>query len=89
MYRAIVSSLDILGKMKVNSHQLRTSLITHKSPCIQCTRFYRPRKPFWLPMGKTKMFRIPKKVTIPEEEAVELSRLYNVYRTNMKSLRYV
>jgi len=33
------------------------------------------------------MFRIPVKPVIPEEEKIELSRLINIYRTNMRSLR--
>ncbi|EFN89357.1 Probable 28S ribosomal protein S26, mitochondrial [Harpegnathos saltator] len=45
------------------------------------------RKPIWLPTGKTKMFRIPKRPVIPIEESIELKRLFNTYRTYMTSLR--
>lgn len=88
MSRIILSSLESgVSKLKPTSHQLYICNTSQKSPCIQCVRSYRPRKPFWLPMGKTKMFKIPKKPQIPEEEEVEILRLYNVYKTNMKSLR--
>nr|XP_031843055.1 probable 28S ribosomal protein S26, mitochondrial [Nomia melanderi] len=54
-------------------------------PSIQCVRW--KRKPIWLGTAKTKIFRVPVKPVIPIEEAEELKRLYNNYRTSMKSLR--
>lgn len=56
-------------------------------PSIQCVRW--KRKPQWLGTAKTKIFRVPVKPQIPIEEVLELRRLYNYYRTNMKSLRYI
>ncbi|XP_076240494.1 mitochondrial ribosomal protein S26 [Calliopsis andreniformis] len=54
-------------------------------PNVQCVRW--KRKPIWLPTAKSKLFRVPKRPVIPEEEAAELKRLFNNYRTCMKSLR--
>lgn len=38
--------------------------------------------------AKSKMFRIPPRPQIPNEEQVELKRLYNHYRTAQKSIRH-
>lgn len=45
------------------------------------------RKPRWLPTAKSKIFRIPPRPSIPEEEKLELKRLYNHYRTQVNSIR--
>ncbi|KAK5646814.1 hypothetical protein RI129_005278 [Pyrocoelia pectoralis] len=45
------------------------------------------RKPRWLPTAKTKMFRVPPRPQIPVEDYEELKRLYNIYRTEIKSLK--
>uniref|UniRef100_A0A1B6L7S0 Small ribosomal subunit protein mS26 n=1 Tax=Graphocephala atropunctata TaxID=36148 RepID=A0A1B6L7S0_9HEMI len=85
MSRFVTNSFQLcVAQLKISSQ----TLVSRKSPCIQCIRCYRPRKPFWLPMAKSKMFRIPKKPNIPVEEDVELSRLYNVWRTNIKSIQH-
>ncbi|XP_014205448.1 probable 28S ribosomal protein S26, mitochondrial [Copidosoma floridanum] len=47
------------------------------------------RKPIWLPTAKTKVFRVPKRPKIPEDEFKEIQRLYNNYRTYLRStLKY-
>ncbi|XP_057662804.1 probable 28S ribosomal protein S26, mitochondrial [Diorhabda carinulata] len=51
-------------------------------------RQFRRRKPIALGTAKSKLFRVPKRPTIPEDEKLELMRLFNNYRTTMKSLRY-
>lgn len=51
----------------------------------QCIRW--KRKPIWLPTAKSKIFRVPKRPQIPQEEQLELQRLNNNYRTYMKSLK--
>lgn len=51
----------------------------------QCVRW--KRKPIWLPTAKSKLFRVPKRPEIPLEEQTEILRLYNNYRTTMKSIR--
>jgi len=43
------------------------------------------RKPIWLPTAKTKVFRVPKRPQIPDDEAEEIQRLFNNYRTYMRS----
>lgn len=45
------------------------------------------RKPRWLPPAKSKMFKVPPRVTVPEEEEIEMKRLYNIYRTQVKAVR--
>ncbi|XP_011296782.1 probable 28S ribosomal protein S26, mitochondrial [Fopius arisanus] len=45
------------------------------------------RKPIWLPQAKSKLFKVPPRLRLPQEEAVEILRLYNNYRTNRKSIR--
>ncbi|XP_055374860.1 probable 28S ribosomal protein S26, mitochondrial [Condylostylus longicornis] len=45
------------------------------------------RKPRWLPVAKSKEFRIPERPKQSEEEKLELMRLHNQYRTQMRSVR--
>ncbi|KAL1122506.1 hypothetical protein AAG570_002837 [Ranatra chinensis] len=52
----------------------------------QCVRWR--RKPRWLPVAKTKVFRVPVKNHAPPEEQKELKRLHDNYKTAMKSIRY-
>lgn len=59
-------------------------LIFH-GPCIQSVRW--KRKPIWLPMAKSKLYKIPPSPVPRPEEYEELKRLHNNYRTLMKSLR--
>lgn len=54
---------------------------------LNCQSVRWRRKARWLPVAKSKMFRIPKRPVIPEEEQHELRRLHQIYKTNMKSLR--
>lgn len=49
--------------------------------------FVRWRKSRWMPTAKTKLFRIPQRPNPPEDEHREIRRLYEVYRTHIKSLR--
>lgn len=45
------------------------------------------RKPAWLPIAKSKMFKFPPRPVIPDEEREEIKLLFNHYRTAVKSLR--
>ncbi|KAF6199899.1 hypothetical protein GE061_006197 [Apolygus lucorum] len=45
------------------------------------------KKPRWLPVAKSKMFKVPERKRPPSDEHEELKRLHNQYRTEMKSLR--
>ena len=44
-------------------------------------------KPKWLPMAKSKVFRIPVRKHVPKDEELEVLKLFNIYRTNMASIR--
>ncbi|KAJ8965177.1 hypothetical protein NQ314_004320 [Rhamnusium bicolor] len=70
-------------------NNFRNLTITKESLSINYTNYQpvRWRKPIWLPVAKTKIFKVPPRTVIPEEEKVELMRLYNSYRTQIKSLR--
>ncbi|EDV97890.1 probable 28S ribosomal protein S26, mitochondrial [Drosophila grimshawi] len=45
------------------------------------------RKPRWLPVAKSKMFRVPERKKQTEEERTELMRLHNNYKTQLRSVR--
>lgn len=45
------------------------------------------RKPLWMPTAKSKVFRVPERIVLPVEERDELIRLFNNYRTSIKSIR--
>lgn len=52
--------------------------------CHQCVRWR--HKPRWLPVAKTKMWRIPPRKEYPEEQTARLLTWFNNYRTQMKAL---
>ncbi|XP_077293754.1 mitochondrial ribosomal protein S26 [Arctopsyche grandis] len=52
---------------------------------LQLCRSY--RKPLWLPVAKTKLFRIPKRPQIPTDEYEELKRVHAHYKTQMRAVR--
>ncbi|KAH8376505.1 hypothetical protein KR200_006870 [Drosophila serrata] len=45
------------------------------------------RKPRWLPVAKSKVFRVPERKKQTEEEKTELMRLHNQYKTQLRSVR--
>ncbi|XP_038221227.1 probable 28S ribosomal protein S26, mitochondrial [Zerene cesonia] len=45
------------------------------------------RKPRWLPVAKSKIYRIPKRPEISEDERLELRRLSNNYKTQMRAVK--
>ncbi|XP_011498150.1 PREDICTED: probable 28S ribosomal protein S26, mitochondrial [Ceratosolen solmsi marchali] len=45
------------------------------------------RKPIWLPKAKSKLFRLSERAVIPNDELLEIRRLYNNYRTYYRSVR--
>ncbi|XP_022123028.2 probable 28S ribosomal protein S26, mitochondrial [Pieris rapae] len=45
------------------------------------------RKPRWLPVAKSKIYRIPKRPEISEDERLELRRINNAYNTQMRAIR--
>lgn len=62
---------------------LNTSFIQSRSKKVWV------RKPLGSPMAKSKLFRIPQKPVLPEDETAEIKRLYDNYKNEMKSLRYL
>ncbi|XP_012268621.2 probable 28S ribosomal protein S26, mitochondrial [Athalia rosae] len=53
--------------------------------CVQSVRWW--RKPRWVPMAKSKIFRIPERPKIPVDEQLELKRLHDIYKTHVRSIR--
>lgn len=45
------------------------------------------RKPRWLPVAKSKIYRIPKRPVVSLEERLELIRINNNYKTQMRAIR--
>lgn len=45
------------------------------------------KKPRWVPVAKSKIFRIPKRPVVSEEERLELLRINNNYKTQMRAIR--
>ncbi|GAB0095660.1 Probable 28S ribosomal protein S26, mitochondrial [Sergentomyia squamirostris] len=45
------------------------------------------RKPRWLPMAKSRYNKTPVRTPVNPEEKEEMKRLYNVYRTQIRSVR--
>ncbi|KAI5645872.1 mitochondrial ribosome subunit s26 domain-containing protein [Phthorimaea operculella] len=45
------------------------------------------RKPRWIPVAKSKIYRIPKRPEVSEEERLELLRINNNYKTQMRAIR--
>lgn len=45
------------------------------------------RKPRWVPVAKSKIYRIPKRPEVTEEERLELLRINNNYKTQMRAIR--
>ncbi|CAO1411510.1 unnamed protein product [Diamesa serratosioi] len=77
MFRSIFNAGDSLAKSVYN--------VSNSSVCVQCVRWR--RKPRWIPVAKSRVFKVPEKTKVPEDERVELLRLHNNYKTQMRSLR--
>lgn len=65
----IKSSLDYASS---NAHNISCSVFG-----IQSVRW---RKPRWLPMAQSKVFKVPERKKVPEAEAEELMRLDKNYK---------
>lgn len=59
------------------SNSLEHNIITN-SVCVTSVRWR--RKPRWLPVAKSKMFRVPERKRQDQDEKVELMRLNNIYK---------
>ncbi|CAK9807628.1 Probable 28S ribosomal protein S26, mitochondrial [Anthophora quadrimaculata] len=82
----MMRSSIICGAKTLTVQNLRVydHLIFH-GPCIQSVRW--KKKPIWLPLAKSKLYKIPPTPVPRPEEYEELKRLHNNYKTLMKSLR--
>ena len=67
----------------ITNYAYSCNLFNPNSVYAQSIRF---RKPIWLPTAKSKVFRVPKRPEIPKDEAEEIKRLYNRYRTYYRSV---
>lgn len=65
--------------------QTSETKITNCSVGLEFVRWR--RKPRWLPVAKSKVFRVPERKPQSPEEKLELLRLHNHYKTQMRSLR--
>lgn len=64
----------------------QNSLLKRTWPMVvQCAEAH--RKPRWVPVAKSKVFRVPKRPVVSEEERLELLRLHNNYKTQMRAIR--
>ena len=66
-----------INKLLINNGKLDYNIINN-SVTIQTVRWR--RKPRWLPVAKSKLFRVPERVKQSPEESAELLRLHNVYK---------
>lgn len=69
-----------LAKLVINAETINNNYIA-----FEIVRWR--RKPRWLPVAKSKMFRIPQRPVTNTEETEEMKRLYSNYKTQIKSLR--
>lgn len=51
----------------------------------QCAEAH--RKPRWLPVAKSKIYRIPKRPEVSTEERMELNRINKNYKTQIRAVR--
>lgn len=75
-------SLGDVTKMKSLSCYLYPVTTTQFTQIIRWKR-----KPRWLPVAKSKLFRIPVRPIIPEEEKIELFKLHAHYKTQMRAIK--
>lgn len=68
--------LNVSGFLNLN--KLNVYNIIEKSVSVQSIRYR--RKPRWLPVAKSKIFRVPERIILPIDEKLEIQRLYNNYR---------
>ncbi|XP_003704767.1 mitochondrial ribosomal protein S26 [Megachile rotundata] len=80
MMRSMTVGLNVLTIRNLNAYDC----LTFNGTQIQSVRW--KRKPIWLPTAKSKLFRVPQKKHLPEDEMRELKRLFNNYRTQCNSL---
>lgn len=76
-----------MQRLPQNLQKLSSALNTANYSNLATIRVKRwCRKP-WNQTAKSKVFRVPKRPVVPTEEQIEMRRLFNNYRTHVKSLR--
>lgn len=78
--RSMTAGLNVLTIRNLNVYDC----LIFNGTQIQSVRW--KRKPIWLPTAKSKVFRVPQKKHLPEDEMREIKRLFNNYRTQCNSL---
>jgi hypothetical protein len=83
----MLSSINALGSSLKYSGVYVLNDLKINPVYLQSVRW--KRKPRWLPVAKSKQFRIPERPKFDESESAELRRLYDRYRTHLRAVRYV
>ena len=73
MLKSVISTLGSTAKSGYN--------VSSNPACVQCVRWR--RKPRWLPVAKTRLFRVPERKQEDPDERAELFRLHNNYKYNI------
>lgn len=78
MLRVLINSIE-------NTASRTGFNVVSSAASVQSVRWR--RKPRWLPVAKSKKFRVPERKKQPEDERLELLRVNNNYKTQMRSVR--
>lgn len=76
-------SLRSIGGIFWRSVELR--ITDSNTVSYECVRWH--RKPRWVPIAKSKLFKIPDRKRLPPDEREEFRRLHNNYRAHMRSIQ--
>lgn len=76
-----------MQRLPQNLQILKSTLNRTNYAIFTIFRFKRPCRKPWNQTAKSKLFRVPKRPVIPVEEDIEILRLFNNYRTHMKSIK--
>lgn len=74
------TTTDVLSRLTINESKTSSSAFA-----LEFVRWR--RKPRWLPVAKSKLYRVPERKEQNAEEKAELMRLHNNYKLQMRSLR--
>ncbi|XP_034940159.1 probable 28S ribosomal protein S26, mitochondrial [Chelonus insularis] len=76
----------VRGSIKIQNSSLGSGVVGINAPISQIVR-WKAKKPRWLPVAKSKLFKIDNWPEIPRDELLEMRRLQNYYRTYRKSIK--
>ncbi|GJQ82816.1 hypothetical protein Trydic_g13518 [Trypoxylus dichotomus] len=80
-----INSAENLSQNKISKNITKIMPAPTSTTNLQILRWR--RKPRWVPVAKSKMFRVPQRPVITEDEQMEIKRLFNNYRTQMNSIK--